>query len=217
MLIFSLPNGDHEVAVTVAGTSTTATFTITGSTYLSGIDYPAASINVEPVSAAAGAVVTITGAGFPPFGLVQQLRLGGTDVRPAPQPHTDSAGNLETQIMIPQLGLGNAQVEIVIAGTSASIPITIVSDIPASIKVEPQSAEPGQVVTIIGSGFPPFTSIESLTLGTVFVLPYPWPTNASGDFTIDVLIPLFPNGDHELVATVGVTSTTTTFTVTGPP
>ena len=87
----------------------------------------------------------------------------------------------------------------------------------ASIHVEPVSAAPGAVVTINGSGFPPFTSIESLTLGTVFVLPYPWPTNAFGDFTIDVLIPLFPNGDHELVATVGVTSTTTTFTVTGSP
>jgi hypothetical protein len=217
MLIFSLPNGDHEVVATVGGTSIAATFTVTGSTYLSGIDYSAASIHVEPVSAAPGAVVTINGSGFPPFGLVQQLVLGGTDVLPVPQPHTYSAGNFITQILIPQLGLGNTQVDVAIGGTSASTPITIGSAIPASITVEPQSAEPGQVVTITGSGFPPFTSIESLTLGTVFVLPYPWPTNAFGDFTIDVLIPLFPNGDHELVATVGVTSTTTTFTVTGSP
>jgi hypothetical protein len=76
MLIFSLPNGDHEVVATVGGTSIAATFTVTGSTYLSGIDYSAASIHVEPVSAAPGAVVTINGSGFPPFGLVQQLVLG---------------------------------------------------------------------------------------------------------------------------------------------
>ena len=218
MLIFSLPNGDHEVAVTVAGTSTTATFTVTGSTYLSGIDYPAASINVEPVSAAPGAVVTITGSGFPPFGLVQQLRLRGINVLPVPQPHTDSAGNLETQIMVPKLGLGNAQAEIVIAGTSASIPITIVSDIPASIKVEPQSAEPGEWVTITGTGFPPFTTIASFTLGGISVLPpFPIATEASGEFTTDVLMPALPNGDHIVVVTVGGTSTTATFTVTGSP
>jgi len=218
MLIFSLPNGDHEVAVTVAGTSTTATFTVTGSTYLSGIDYPAASINVEPVSAAAGAVVTITGSGFPPFGLVQQLRLGGINVLPVPQPHTDSAGNLGTQIMVPKLGLGNAQVEIVIAGTSANTPITIGSAIPASITVEPISAEPGQVVTITGTGFPPFTTIASFTLGSISVLPpFPIGTEASGEFTTDVLIPSLPNGVHVVVVAVGVTSTAATFIVTGSP
>ena len=61
------------MVATVGGTSIAATFTVTGSTYLSGIDYSAASIHVEPVSAAPGAVVTINGSGFPPFGLVQQL------------------------------------------------------------------------------------------------------------------------------------------------
>ena len=177
------------MVATVGGTSIAATFTVTGSTYLSGIDYSAASIHVEPVSAAPGAVVTINGSGFPPFGLVQQLVLGGTDVLPVPQPHTDSAGNFITQILIPQLGLGNTQVDVAIGGTSASTPITIGSAIPASITVEPQSAEPGQVVTITGSGFPPFTSMASLTLGTIILWPSPRPsTNAYGEFTTDVLI-----------------------------
>ena len=212
----------------VGGTSIAATFTVTGSTYLSGIDYSPASIHVEPVSAAPGAVVTINGSGFPPFGLVQQLVLGGTDVLPVPQPHTYSAGNFITQILIPQLGLGNTQVDVAIGGTSASTPITIGSAIPASITVEPQSAEPGQVVTITGSGFPPFTSVASLTLGGVSVLsPLPIATDASGEFTTDVyyngvwvpviLIPSLPNGVQEMVVTVGVTSTAATFTVTGSP
>ena len=152
-----------------------------------------------------------------------------------PQPNTDSIGNFITQIVIPQLGLGNAQVEITIAGTSANTPITIGSAIPASITVEPQSAEPGQVVTITGSGFPPFTSMASFTLSGVSVLP-PFPViqeilgfaiDASGEFTTDVyyngvwvpviLIPSLPNGVQEMVVTVGVTSTAATFTVTGSP
>ena len=219
MLIFSLPNGDHEVVATVGVTSTTTTFTVTGSTYLSKIDYPAASINVEPVSAAPGALVTITGSGFPPFGLVLQLRMGGIDVLPAPQPNTDSIGNLTTKTLIPKLGLGTTQVEIVIVGfnyPSASTPITIVSAIPASITVEPQSAEPGEVVTVTGSGFPPFTSLASLYLSGISVLPpFPNATDASGEFTTDVMMPQLPNGVHEVVVTVGSTSTTTTFTVTG--
>ena len=221
MLIFSLPNGDHEVVATVGGTSIAATFTVTGSTYLSGIDYSAASIHVEPVSAAPGAVVTINGSGFPPFGLVQQLVLGGTDVLPVPQPHTYSAGNFITQILIPQLGLGNTQVDVAIGGTSASTPITIGSAIPASITVEPQSAEPGQVVTITGSGFTPFVSMRQLAInasgmGSISVLPDTRPfTNASGEFKTGVLIPGLPNGDHEVAVTVGSTSTAAIFTVTG--
>ena len=130
------------------------------------------------MTAAPDAVVTITGSGFPPFGLVQQLGLGGMNVLPVPQPNTDSIGNFITQIVIPQLRLGNAQAEITIAGTSASTPITIGSPISASITVEPQSAEPGQVVTITGSGFPPFTSVASFTLGGVSVLPPTRPANS---------------------------------------
>ena len=103
-----------------------------------------------------------------------------------------------------------------IGGTSASTPITIGSPISASITVEPQSAEPGQVVTITGSGFPPFTSVASFTLGGVSVLPpFPIGTEASGEFTTDVLIPSLPNGVHIAVVTVGVTSTAATFIVTG--
>ena len=95
-----------------------------------------------------------------------------------PQPNTDSVGNFITQILIPQLGLGNTQVDVAIGGTSASTPITIGSAIPASLTVEPQSADPGQVVTITGSGFPPFTSVASFTLGGVSVLPPTRPANS---------------------------------------
>ena len=92
------------------------------------------------------------------------------------------------------------------------------SAIPASITVEQQSAEPGQVVTVTGSGFPPITSMASLTLGGVSVLqPFPIATDASGEFTTDALILSLPNGVHEVVFTVGITSTATTFTVTGSP
>ena len=40
---------------------------------------------------------------------------------------------------------------------------------------------------------------------------------AYGEFTTDVLIPSLPNGVHEVVVTVGVTSTAAVFTVTGSP
>ena len=81
------------------------------------------------------------------------------------------------------------------------------------------------MVTITGSGFPPFTSMASFTLGGVSVLP-PFPViqeilgfaiDVSGEFTTDVLIPSLPNGVHEVVVTVGVTSTAAIFTVTGSP
>ena len=84
------------------------------------------------------------------------------------------------------------------------------------------------MVTVTGSGFPPITSMASLTLGGVSVLqPFPIATDASGEFTTDVyyngvwvpviLIPSLPNGVQEMVVTVGVTSTAATFTVTGSP
>ena len=92
------------------------------------------------------------------------------------------------------------------------------SAIPASITVEPQSAEPGQVVTVTGSGFLPFTSMASFTLDGVSVpLPLPIATDASGKFTTDAMIPSQSNGDHEVVVTVWITSTATTFTATGSP
>jgi len=47
--------------------------------------------------------------------------------------------------------------------------------------------------------------------------PFPIATEASGEFTTDVLMPALPNGDHIVVVTVGSTSTTATFTVTGSP
>ena len=81
------------------------------------------------------------------------------------------------------------------------------------------------MVTITGSGFPPFTSMASFTLGGVSVLP-PFPViqeilgfaiDASGEFTTDVLIPSLPNGVHVVVVAVGVTSTAATFIVTGSP
>ncbi len=118
----------------------------------------------------------------------------------------------------PQLGLGTTQVEITIAGTSASTPITIGSSIPASIKVEPQSAEPGEWVTITGTELPPLTTISSFTLGGISVLPpFPIATEASGEFTTGVLMPALPNGVHIVVLTVGSTSTAATFIVTGSP
>ena len=46
---------------------------------------------------------------------------------------------------------------------------------------------------------------------------FPNATEASGEFTTDVLIPSLSNGVHEVVVIVGVTSTNTTFTVTGSP
>ena len=108
-----------------------------------------------------------------------------------------------------------------ISAADAPIPTPTVTSpsataILASIKVEPQSAEPGEWVTITGTELPPLTTISSFTLGGISVLPpFPIATEASGEFTTGVLMPSLPNGVHIVVLTVGSTSTAATFTVTG--
>ena len=93
-----------------------------------------------------------------------------------------------------------------------------------TITVSPASASTGNIVTVVGSNFPPNTTGSVLTFGSANGIPSGgYLTDANGGFTVSTEIPAataggsLPPGSAIVLATVGsITGSTTAFSVPSP-
>ncbi|MCL0063619.1 hypothetical protein M1N83_00160 [Dehalococcoidia bacterium] len=101
---------DGDGTVEVGETSVTfATFTVLE-----------AKITLLPASDVAGAVVTVSGEGFPAHGTLTELRIGPTDVTPFPRITVAADGTFQVTFTVPDLPIA----EYVVTATAGGVPAT---------------------------------------------------------------------------------------------
>ena len=90
-------------------------------------EVPRATVTIDPISGPAGTKITATATGFKRFSPAETIKVSTTDVTPSPKPSTDDNGSMTFDFLIPGLDLGTQTVEVKVAGTTASIGITVTS------------------------------------------------------------------------------------------
>ena len=77
-----------------------------------------------------------------------------------------------------------------------------------TVQLSAAAGPPGTEITLTGTGFRPFTNVNSATIGTIEVTPGGSViTDAQGDFTFDFLVPGIGVGRHVVqVAVAGLTA-----------
>jgi hypothetical protein len=97
------------------------------------------------------------------------------------------------------------------SGGSKTAVLTVAS---AVIVVTPGSGASGSTIVIAGSGFPAFSAVTSITIGTINSTPLPAPsTSGTGQFTTSILVPQLSAGTQPIVVTIGTTTASVSFTV----
>ena len=73
----------------------------------------------------------------------------------------------------------------------------------ASVSISPEAASPGDSVTISGSGFPAFTAISAIEVfGVPLIAPSSIQTGSDGSFSVSVVVPELPPGQHLIKTTI---------------
>ncbi|MBU2008683.1 MAG: alanine--tRNA ligase [Chloroflexi bacterium] len=84
-----------------------------------------------------------------------------------------------------------------------------------ALTLSPTSGPSGSIVTISGTGFPPYTAVSSLTIGNLPILPSPTPaTDGSGNFSTTITVPGLPPGPTVVAVTIDGITGSIIFTVT---
>ncbi len=77
--------------------------------------------------AQAGSKITITGSNFKSFSVLDEVKIGGENVKPSPAPETDKNGRFEFEARVPRLSVGSHTVTVKDgAGNSATEAFTVV-------------------------------------------------------------------------------------------
>jgi hypothetical protein len=79
---------------------------------------PGAMVTLSSDSISSGENITIAGVNFPAFATVAVMEIGGVDVRPVPAPATSIDGDFESNVLVPQLRLGNQTVKVRVSSTT---------------------------------------------------------------------------------------------------
>ena len=79
---------------------------------------PGAMVTLSTDNIASGQNITISGVNFPAFATVAVMEIGGIDVRPVPAPATSIDGDFESNVLVPQLRLGNQTVKVRVSSTT---------------------------------------------------------------------------------------------------
>jgi hypothetical protein len=165
------------------------------------------SIQANPSQGRVGTQISITGSGFTPGGRVG-VNLGSASSIVS----ADGSGGIFTTLNAPNLNAGqyNIQAGDQETGYVAYAAFTILPSVFA-ITVKPNAGQPGQPVTITGTGFTPggivTLTFDSISIGTTTA-------SSSGSINYQATIPASPVGDHTITAKDTQTgSTTATFTM----
>ena len=177
-------------------------------------------ITVSPTESGRKSKVTINGTGFlatdGPISecVVVDLDYAGTllkKVRP------DSSGDFQTTIVVPlsaAVPSGNT-ITASIWGCPTAPAASVTHKVPMrSVRVLPVASQVGTLVTVTGVSFVGFSTITSMTIGAVAVLPSPPPiVGEDGSFSLTVVVPKVSLGNQIVKLTVGGTEVLSNFVV----
>ena len=207
--------GTKQVKATASDTkSATTTFDVT-----------AASVTLDPTEGVTGTWVTVTGSGFNPSTTTTTVTLASltfTDyaksafnVLPSGGVTIGSDGSFVCQITIPGSAAAGAGT-LTATDSLGAVGKASFTVIGPSISLSPTSGPAGTVVTVTGTGFPAYSTLSSLTIGTANVTPIPSViTDALGNFTATFVVPAIGTGVATVTATVGTAAPqTANFTIT---
>jgi hypothetical protein len=163
-------------------------------------------IAVEPVAAATGKIVTITGSGFPPSTTGSVLTFGTASGVPASGFASDVNGAFSFTTEVPASASGGSLSPgtTIVTATVGSITgkTTDFSIASPAITITPAEAAPEDTIVIEGTGFSALSAATTLNIGTASALPSPAPrANRSGDITANVEVPLLNPGTYTVVLT----------------
>lgn len=171
---------------------------------------PARTITVSPTSSKRGSVLTITGVGYSRNSSVTITYTPPGIAATTAAAQTDANGNFTANMTVPNNAPINGTSIVAATDPAAGVGIANTNaaqhEVPAaSIAVTPTSVPFGGTLTINGDGFPAFTSVTALTVGTTGALPAATiNTDTDGKFTASILAPAQANpGAVTVSVTVG--------------
>ena len=172
-----------------------------GSFYVTGTAATVASLTASPTSVAANGSVTLTGYGFSANSTVSITGLGAAQTVSAP------SGTFTTTLTVPAGTAASVYTITAVDNTGYIATTTVTVTAPTStIQVNPTSAQPGQIVTVTGSGFGPNEQI-SLSLGSLTTLQSSlngtaqvFTAAADGTFTAQYNVQYVASGSYYILA-----------------
>jgi hypothetical protein len=175
------------------------------------LDVPKRTITLNPAESRRGTSVTVEGKGFlanSSVTITYGETTGSVGLATA-----DGSGNWSTAFKVPADALLGITHEVTADDTEGSQ--TEDHKIPDSgITLSPESGQSGSTISIEGFGFPIYTSVNTLTIGNISVIPVPAPsTDAEGDFSTTVTVPGLNLGTQVVKVTVGDKTSTAIYTV----
>lgn len=189
------------------------------------------TLTLDPVESRIGSFVTVTGTGFPADNTatgadavpsVSILYTVGNTSRTVATFTPDAAGNLSGSFKVP-LDAGIPSTNSVRAqftcpaNTGCTTVTTSAShEVPrAVVTIDPNEGPSGTPITISGVGFRSFSTVSLLEIGGIDVRPAPVPsTDDQGNFPATFIVPQLNTGAQSVVAQVGNTTASASFTVT---
>ena len=181
------------------------------------VTIPPRELTVAPIWSRPGTIVTVSGSGFPgrndsgsgvSLHIYYESSAGFTVVSAEP----DAGGNFAREIQVPRRtpAPSSNDIRVVFDGDDGGTVVTLAThDVPGpTVQLSAAAGPPGTAITLTGTGFRPFTNVNSATIGTIEVTPGGSViTDANGDFTFDFLVPGIGVGRHVVqVAVAGLTA-----------
>ena len=175
---------------------------------------PTGVVVVSPDTASTGAVITVTGTGFPAQTNLSALKFGAANALPVPAPATDVTGRFTVTITVPAAQIGGSLKPgaVVIRAMVGQISGTTSFTIPGpEVSLSSGTARPGESLTITGTGFSAFANVDAINFGAAPALPVPNPrTDAVGDFSASVIVPTLNPGAYTITVRTGAGFAATT-------
>ena len=206
---------------TTAGTYRLRVTDSEGRQGVANLEIPRRTLTLGPSQSRRGSTITAAGTGYPAISTVVIIYTVSGVQRTVSTNKVNSAGEFAATFSVP-ISAPIPSVNTVVAeltfGTTTVSSSTVHTVPPASVALDLTEGPPGTNLALTGVGFPGFTSLPSLFIGGVDVVPIPNPaTSFEGEFTARVLVPGIAAGAAEVFTTVGSVSATTVFTVTRSP
>lgn len=171
------------------------------------------AITISPTSGPVGTMVAVSGSGFSPDVSVE---VKFDDIVVATE-ETNLEGGFTLVFAVPFAGAAGEHTVTAMdgAGISSSTTFTVPSPV---ITLTPSEAPAGTVVTVTGTGFPPYTVLSQLAIGPAIVTPIPSViTDSQGNFSATFVVPALSSGVHTVIATCGAQTASGTFEITPAP
>ncbi|MFF2267441.1 choice-of-anchor G family protein [Cellulosimicrobium cellulans] len=175
------------------------------------------AVTIDPTTVPAGTPTTVTGTGYTPDSTVTvEVRdTAGTVIATLSDVPTDGDGGFTTPITVP---VDTTPGDYVVVGiddtteTEAETPLTVeAAAIEPTITVDPTTANPGDEVTVDGTGYTPDATVTVEIRdgsGTVIETVENVPTDGDGNFTTPITVPAGTTpGDYTVVGIDDTTST----------